>query len=58
MNSDVQQAYDWLTPADQLVVDSVIITIYAARKESNDLARAISDRLSDDAAREERALVT
>ena len=40
MDPSIKFAYDWLTPADQLVVDAVIITIYNARVEAAKLAEA------------------
>ena len=47
MDPAVKAAYDYLTPADQLVVDSVIMLIAVSQQERDRLAKELFERLGD-----------
>jgi len=45
MDSKVHQAYKSLAPADQLVVDAMIVALYQKDKQIRDLVKHVTARL-------------
>ena len=41
MNSDIQKAYESLVPADQLVIDAMIVSLYKKDKQILDLVTEV-----------------
>ena len=50
MDSDVQKAYDYLVPADQLVVDAMIVTLYQKDMRIRELAEDVLKHMEGDGA--------
>ena len=45
MNDEVQKAYDYLTPADQLIIDSLITALFARDMQIRNLVKALENEI-------------
>lgn len=47
MDNDIQTAYESLVPADQLVIDAMIVSLYKKDKQIRDMTTEVMKFLSD-----------
>lgn len=47
MDDEVRKAYDHLVPADQLVIDAMIVALYKKDKQIAECVRAVNEMMGE-----------